>query len=317
MHNRYNFAPLKRKLRLMKSGIIIQTGLFNMLIKVCIPVMVIVNISCDRFSKYPGYSSAGKDIYFQLHKIGEGEQEVAPGDYVTAELNYITMQDSVFFNAVRKFQITEPEFPGSVDECFLMLGKEDCATFIIDAEKFFIRTLQSSLPAFIDPGSSMKIKIEVFDIQAEAEYERQKQAFLSWIEDFDDYEKTILQQYLLDNKYPDEPLASGLYCINIIPGKGKQVEQGDTVTVHYEGRFLDGSLFDSTVKRNQPFNFVYGTEWQLIKGLEEAIGIMHEGEKSVFIIPSEKAFGREGSSSGIIPPFTPVIFEVEIVKLSS
>ena len=80
---------------------------------------------------------------------------------------------------------------------------------------------------------------------------------------------------------------------------------------------FDGKYFDSTIRRNQSFQFVYGTEWQVIKGLEEAIGMMHEGEKSLFIVPSELAFGPAGSSTGIIPPYTSLIFEVELLKVSS
>jgi FKBP-type peptidyl-prolyl cis-trans isomerase FkpA len=113
------------------------------------------------------------------------------------------------------------------------------------------------------------------------------------------------------------PLPSGIYYLNLVQGNGKKVELGDTITVNYEGRFLNGKFFDSTVKRRQPFQFVYGTEWQVIKGLEEAIGLMCEGEKSLFILPSELGFGNRGSSSSIIPPFTSLIFEVEILKVSS
>ena len=100
-------------------------------------------------------------------------------------------------------------------------------------------------------------------------------------------------------------------------GVGKLIEPGDTITINYEGKFLNGKFFDSTIKRNQPFQFVYGTEWQVIKGLEEALSLMYEGEKSLFIFPSELAFGSEGSSTGIIPPYTSLIFEVEILEVIS
>ena len=88
------------------------------------------------------------------------------------------------------------------------------------------------------------------------------------------------------------------------------------MTVNYEGRFLNGKFFDSTVRRKQPFQFVYGTEWQVVEGLEEAIGMMKEGEKSLFILPSNLAFGTEGSSTGIVPPFTSLIFEVELLAIN-
>jgi len=227
------------------------------------------------------------------------------------------MNDSAFFNGVRKFQVQQPAYEGAIDECFSMLSVDESATFIIPADNFFAVTLQSSLPRFITPGGSLKVQIEMLEIQSEKNYIREKEAFLSWIDDFGEYEKVILTQFLDEEKLDVNPLPSGIYYLNLNPGTGKKVEAGDTVTVNYEGKFLNGKFFDSTVKRRQPFQFVYGTEWQVIDGLEEAIGMMYEGEKSLFIFPSELAFGNRGSSSSLIPPFTSLIFEVEILKVSS
>jgi len=53
--------------------------------------------------------------------------------------------------------------------------------------------------------------------------------------------------------------------------------------IDYEGRFLNGKFFDSTVKRHESFYYVYGTEWQVVKGLEQGVGLMTEGEKAYFI----------------------------------
>jgi hypothetical protein len=252
-----------------------------------------------------------------LHTLGDDSLKAEAGDYITAELTYLTMNDSVFFNGVRKFQVLQPEYEGAIDECFSMLSKDESATFIIPADNFFAVTLESPLPRFIKQGDKFKVQIRMIEIQPERDYLREKEAFLSWIEDFGDYEKVILKQFLAEEKLDVSPLPSGMYYLNLEPGSGKKVEPGDTVIVNYEGRFLNGKFFDSTVKRNEPFQFVYGTEWQVIEGLEKAIGIMHEGEKSLFILPSELAFGNRGSSSDLIPPFTSLIFEVEILKVSS
>jgi peptidyl-prolyl cis-trans isomerase A (cyclophilin A) len=198
-----------------------------------------------------------------------------------------------------------------------MLSKDESATFIIQADSFFTATLRTNLPRFIAPGSPMKVDVEMIEIQKEDEYVKEKEAFLSWIEDFGDYEKVILQQFIREEKLDVSPLPSGIYYLNLKPGTGKKVELGDTITLNYEGRFLNGKFFDSTIKRMQPFQFVYGTEWQVIKGLEEAIGMMCEGEKALFILPSELGFGNRGSSNSFIPPFTSLIFEVELLKVSS
>jgi FKBP-type peptidyl-prolyl cis-trans isomerase FkpA len=277
----------------------------------------VFSAGCGRFSKYPGYKKAKHGIYYQLHTLGEDTVKAGPGDYITVNLSYLTMEDSVFFRGTRKFQVSRPAYEGAVDECFMMLATGERATFIIRADKFFSKTLQSGLPDFLEPEGSMKMDVEMIEIQKENDYIREKEAFLSWIEDFGEYEKVILHQFLSEEELDVSPLPSGIYYLNLKPGTGKKVELGDTVTINYEGRFLNGKFFDSTVKRRQPFQFIYGTEWQVIKGLEEAIGMMSEGEKSLFILPSDLGFGNRGSSNQVIPPFTSLIFEVEILKVSS
>ncbi|MBI9052629.1 MAG: FKBP-type peptidyl-prolyl cis-trans isomerase [Bacteroidales bacterium] len=272
-------------------------------------------ISCDSFSKYSGFSKTKTDIYYQLIKFGESSVKAKPGDYITVDIAYTTVNDSVFFEGRRKIQITNPKFPGAIDECFLMLAEEEKAIFIISAIDFFNKTLDTSLPDFINVDDPMKVIVDVIDIQTEEEYIMDKEAFLHWIEDFGDYEKVILRQYVEQKKIDIEPTESGLFHIVLNEGIGEKVYVGDTVIVHFEGRFFNGKFFDSTKRRNSPFQFVYGRKWQIIEGLEEAIGRMVEGEKALFIIPSKIAFGESGSSTGIIPPYTSTLFEVELLEV--
>ncbi len=279
-------------------------------------LILLLLYSCNNKQEYPGYKHYRHGIYYQLHKIGEDTRKPKVGDFVTVDLIYKTLDDSVFFTGRRKFQVTRPDFKGAIDECFMMITAKESATFIISASDFFKKTLQTNLPKFFDDYSKMKVTIEIIEIQTEKAYRKEKEAFLHWIKDFGDYEKIILRQFIEEKELPEKPGSSGMYFINIRKGEGKKIEIGDTITINYEGKFLNGKFFDSTVKRNQPFQFVYGTEWQVVKGLEEALGMMHEGEKSLIILPSELAFGTKGSSTGIIPPFTSLIFEVEILKVN-
>ena len=272
-------------------------------------------ISCNRTSEYPGYNKSKNGFFYKLIKIGDESPKCQYNDYVTADICYKTMNDSVFFTGRRKFQISRPVFPGAIDECFTMLAKDDSASFIISAANFFRKTLSSDLPSFLKENSNIKINVVIIDIQTPQEYSREKEAFLKWIEDFGEYERTILKQYLDGAKLKIKPLSSGMYHLILKRGNTKGVALGDTVIVHYEGRFLNGKFFDSTRQRKEAFQFVYGQQWQVIKGMEDAIGMMHEGEKALFIMPSELAFGETGSSTGIIPPFTSLIFEAELVSV--
>jgi FKBP-type peptidyl-prolyl cis-trans isomerase FkpA len=280
-------------------------------------ILTIICFSCHRNSKYPEFTELGNGTWYRLHRIGENSVKPHPGDYITVNLAYTTMSDSTFFRGTRKLQLDTPAYEGSVDACFALMAEGDSVTLILRAKDFFSKTLRTSVPEFIPANGSVKINMGMRNIQTKEDYEREKEAFLTWIEDFGDYEKVVLKQFISSEKPGISPLPSGIYYVNLRPGKGKKVELGDTLTINYEGRFLNGKFFDSTVKRHQPFQFVYGTEWQVIKGLEEAIGMMHEGEHSLFILPSEVGFGNTGSSTGVIPPFTSLIFEVEILKVSS
>ena len=271
---------------------------------------------CSGSSPYPGYSRGKEGIYYKLERIGETNRKARYGDYITADIQYLTMDDSVFFEGRRKLQLAKSGAKGSIEACFRMLTEDESAHFIISTAEFFSRTLAADIPEFLSSSERMKVHLSIIEIQTEEEYENEKEAFLNWINDFGEYEKVLLQQYLREEKLPVEPTKSGMYYLKIREGSGKKVAKGDTITVNYEGRFLNGKFFDSTIRRKQPFQFVYGTEWQVVKGLEEAIGMMREGEKSLFILPSELAFGTEGSSTGIIPPFTSLIFEVEIIKIN-
>lgn len=273
-------------------------------------------LGCSNKSKlFPGFSVTPTGIHYRLLALGSDTQTVKPSQYVTVNISYRTVTDSLFFQGIRQFQLTEPAYKGAIDECFLMLAPGDSGAFYIKAKPFFTRTLGTSLPRFINPDQFMRVDVKILEARTVEEFEHDKEAFLTWIKDFGEYEKVLIWQYMEGKELSVEPTSSGLYIIPQITTRRKAVEPGDTVTIHYEGRFFNGKIFDSTRKRNEPFQFVYGQKWQVIPGLEEAIGTMREGEKSMLIVPSYLAFGRQGNTSGIIPPFTAVVFELEIVEV--
>ena len=269
--------------------------------------------SCE--NKYPNYEKSDYGIYYKYHVIGEKNKNAKYSDYIFADITYKTLNDSIFFEGRRKFQITPSNFDGGIENCFLMLSKGDSADFIISAKDFFTKTLHTKLPSFFKTDDDMIVSIKLIDTMTKEQYDKEKQEFLAWIKDFEEYEQVKLKHYLETEDASVDPSKNGLHKILKQKGNGIKVEKGDTIVVDYEGKFLSGKKFDSTIERNSPFQFVYGTEWQVIKGLEIAIGTMQEGEKSIFIMPSYFAFGSKGSSTGIIPPFTSVIFEVHLIEL--
>jgi FKBP-type peptidyl-prolyl cis-trans isomerase len=101
---------------------------------------------------------------------------------------------------------------------------------------------------------------------------------------------------------------------SITSGNGASPKAGDTVTVHYTGWLSDGTKFDSSVDRDEPFAFVLGTG-QVIRGWDSGVAAMRVGDKARLTIPPELAYGEQGYP-GAIPPNATLIFEVELLSIS-
>ncbi len=106
---------------------------------------------------------------------------------------------------------------------------------------------------------------------------------------------------------------SGLRYQIIQKGQGKAAEKGKTVSVHYKGQLSDGTVFDSSYKRNEPIDFPLGVG-QVIKGWDEGIQLLKVGDKARLVIPSNLGYGPQGAG-GVIPPNATLIFDVELMDV--
>ena len=96
-------------------------------------------------------------------------------------------------------------------------------------------------------------------------------------------------------------------------GSGLQAKVGKMVSVHYEGKLLDGTIFDSSYNRGKPIDFKLGVG-QVIQGWDEGIALMKVGGKATLTIPPEMGYGVRGAG-GVIPPNATLIFGVELVDV--
>ncbi len=121
------------------------------------------------------------------------------------------------------------------------------------------------------------------------------------------------EQFLTENKIKEGIISthSGLQYVVLRNGEGKKPRTTDTILCHYEGRLLDGTIFDSSYERNKPATFGLN---QLIAGWKEGLQLMEEGAKYRFFIPYQLGYGERGAGTQI-PPYSTLIFDVELLEV--
>ncbi len=276
-------------------------------------------VSCEQNGI--GYNKTDSGLQYKIYTENDGDKPEF-GHILSVHMKYGT-EDTVFFNSRKlssmpvDIMLNEPDYPGDINEGFAMMSKGDSASFILNAEQFYNHTVQTQVPADIDPKSELFFDIVLVDFMGKDEYIKQQEIaseeLMEQSETLAKKEEEDLQEYLEEKKIETKPLESGLIYVEIEKGEGEPVEQGNTVSVHYEGRLLDGTVFDSSERAGEPIEFIAG-HGQVISGWDEGITLMNEGGAAKLIIPSFLAYGQQGVQN-IIPPFSTLVFDVEVVEV--
>jgi len=141
----------------------------------------------------------------------------------------------------------------------------------------------------VPPSTDIKITVELLNVK----------------------DKVTVEEWKID---PSElkTTESGLQYAIVEPGEGENAKDGNVVTVNYSGYLQDGTKFDSSVERDEPFSFVIGSK-QVIPGWDEGIKLGKKGSKLRLVVPPELGYGD--MNIGKIPPKSTLIFDIEILDI--
>ena len=258
-----------------------------------------------------GYENTQTGLYYKFYEENQGDTPETM-EFLDVVLSCVINDTVVIIPENRMIlQMMESMFAGDIFEGMKMMHKGDSASFIVRTDSTFYTLLRSPMPSEFSVDDIMKFNIRLNDFYPESEFAAKQIEYMknTFVDETLAAEREI-DEYLKNNGIKTITTSTGLKYVKTKEGNGEKPQVGTMVKVHYTGKLLDGTVFDSSVTRNEPFQFVLGVG-QVIPGWDEGLQLMSKGEKAVLYIPYYLAYGNTGS--GPIPPFATLIFEVEMI----
>lgn len=260
------------------------------------------------------FKTSPNGLKYKIYTHVKGKKAVV-GDVIRFHFVLRTDKDSVLSSTYNSgIPVVTPvrasTYGGDLSEGFQMLAVGDSGTFLVSADSFYDG---QKMP--VKSGSVLAITIKMLKISSSLEYaqemQKKQESMAKKMNDRKAAEPALIEQYVKDKCPNAIKTASGLYYIIETDGAGPHPAAGQTVVTHYTGKLLNGATFDSD--KDNTFSFTLG-EQQVIAGWDEGFALLKKGSKAKFIIPSSLAYGEQGAN-GMILPYTPLVFEVELVDI--
>ena len=270
-------------------------------------ILLFLSLLVVACNEYKGYKKTDSGLYYKFFSQNLSGYIPQNDDVLTINIEIRTQDDSIIQSSKQITTMMQPsKFQGDIFEALAMMHEGDSASFIINAEKYFNAYNYGIIPAFVNKKTMLWFTISISKIETASEYKTKN------LQTMIDQEKQSIEKYIAENNITTTPNESGLYYIETKKGKGASPISGQTCIVNYKGMLLDGTVFDSSIGR-EPFSFTLG-KGMVIKGWDEGIALMKKGGKALLIIPSSIAYADKGAGD-LIPPYSPLLFEVELIDI--
>lgn len=278
-------------------------------------VLLLVLHSCNN-SDHIGYTRLSNSIHYKLDVIGEEDQALSKlsDGYVNYTIQILDGKEEI--NSEKKGRQIPVErfdqYSDGLKRIFHSMHVGDKTFFKAKSAELEIKQLFPTLD--LKPDSILTFSISIDHYLSEEDM-RSIRADERLKRDLELKEMAELNEVLDSLDLDENDEFSGIYYKEIKPGSGLRPTSGAMIWVNYVGRFADGKVFDNTYAGKTALEYEIGKPDQVIPGFATGISNMRQGGKAVFVIPSSLAFGSRGSSSGIVPPFKTVIYEVELLRV--
>jgi len=272
-------------------------------------------ISCKRRDAYQGYSKKD-NYYYKLLSIGDGKVKPDTADYLWIDAVCRNLKDSVFWdtrhNAYQSLFVKPNSY--SFTKHLYSLAEGDSVQYLIPSAIFFKEIFKLPVPFFSEKDSCVKCEVRILRIISPDEYAHINDSLHANTRQREQEEYGQIYNYITQHFKGSIEFSKDAFLQVTDSTTGDTVKWGRKVSLLYKGYFLDGRPADMS-PNNRPFEFTMGQEGQVIEGLRLALKHLKKGEKAKIILPSRLAFGSQGSSNGSVAPYTPLLYEVEILDV--
>lgn len=285
----------------MNSNPILYFFLFIVLFFACRP---------EKHKKQKGFSHHPLGYYYQLLAFDTNAFVYKANYMARVSASFKTQADSVFWDSSNNFndcffiRIDSLQHSNFLQHGISRSAQSDSVCLLIPTAEFFKQQFNlKEVPFFSKTDSVVKINFRLQQILSPEKY-------ADFNENLRRKEQEKIGEYV--KHHQAEKDESGFYWLQKPAGLSSiGIKTGTLVKLNYTGFYLNNRFLEKA----ENFEFVYGTPDQLLKGLNYVIPKIKKGEVAKIILPSQLAFGENGSSNGAVPPFTPLLYEIKIIDI--
>lgn len=264
--------------------------------------------SCER-SPFKGYRQVADGVNMHLHMLGDEDRVPHDSDSALVRVRVARLGEppGSLFSTERWYGSSKNVLPSGIPE----LHEGDSLGVIARGGLLPWASMGAARPAGVDTAwIALEVSLRALRSPEESRRLALERARSRTPQD----EAGAWDRFFADTSVHWKEFMGVRYQLSVKNAGRPVVRSGEVVTVHYQARSLDNDrLVDDTRRAGQPLTFRLGDPGQVIKGMEIALHVLPHGGRGRFVFPSALAFGAEGSSSGIVPPYTPLLYDIEVL----
>jgi len=279
----------------------------NCLFWILMSVLCFLTVSCR---KYSGFKRDSSGFYYQFHQVNEQNPKPDMGDFVVVNM-CLRSDDEVITPMTQNNMLIDDLYRGDIYSALRTMHLGDSATFIFDGRKFYEEFLcmgeypYGKAPIYAD--------VKLLKITLKQNLEKAEELYNEQMKRIRQREDSLIWEYV-DRYFLDYENYHGIYYYHNVKGDGPKPVKDQKVHVLFRGLRLDNTEFASSTDPASPTIFNLG-QGQAAVAWDAILPIMSVGDRITMVVPSSLAYGERGCEELNIPAYTPVVYELELLKI--